>query len=600
MIWFKKDNLIFLFFITFSILLFYSLQISSEHITQWLFTDHIKFLDVVTGGRQLRPLEYYLGEAENDLWGPLKSLLSGGIFFTLALRYLRFATPWQFGLACFIYILASRPEVLFNPPYAEAINGPFTDAVWLLQNNLNWFSLLKQENSFAGGPQTYPLSIFPLILAVLIKIAPSMGFFIVLFHLLVFMMAAAVVSLLRKICLRFFSETISLCAAILLLSLPLFQSMMELINMEMSYLFCTMLSAHFLMKKRFAPASILAILSMLIKIPGIIACMTIVFLGIVLFFLERQNKGRWKILAWAGIVSLVAAGEVIGRNIINNRVAPYTKVYFGAGWENVVHLPTFWIYLASLVILIVQIIQQQRREGTLRFSSLIQQYWDICIMFLLAGLWFWVHFNFEDLAARYMLLLTPFFIFCFIYLIYHLIPAKHSILPILGIMIIGSLMCSHGLIYGDRLTDPTNMERSLEYRNYLHLQKMIVQEMKENYSDYTIGAPIIIAQILGIPEMGHVKEPLKDVMIYGFDANLKGYRTYPGIEKLNVLRTVYIGFEKDRVIEEVPYPVDPNDIIKKKLIRGNLEAIVFMGGFGIEKMRRLAIIYHQQQLKNNH
>jgi len=58
------------------------------------------------------------------------------------------------------------------------------------------------------------------------------------------------------------------------------------------------------------------------------------------------------------------------------------------------------------------------------------------------------------------------------------------------------------------LCKPTLIERSLEYRNHLKMQRKLAKEMETNYANLLIVAPFTTAETLVFPELGYVKKPL--------------------------------------------------------------------------------------------
>ena len=217
----------------------------------------------------------------------------------------------------------------------------------------------------------------------------------------------------------------------------------------------------------------------------------------------------------------------------------------------------------------------------------------------MAGLWFLLFTNFLTLAYRYQLLLLPFLIFCISYSLLQIIKRETIVNGVLIGVTMFSLFCSHGLMYGrERLTDcvPTHLERSLEYRNFLKLEKTLAKEIENNYASYSVAAPFQTAQVLAIPKLGYVQKPL-DVTVYGMRATL-GLKPFTGLQSFDILKTVWVGYPHHR-LENIPfpYPIDPRDKILKELQVGHIKVAIFMGGFAVEKMRRLVELWQQGRIK---
>src|SRR3989338_9656377 len=122
--------------------------------------------------------------------------------------------------------------------------------------------------------------------------------------------------------------------------------------------------------------------------------------------------------------------------------------------------------------------------------------------------------------------------------------------------------------------------------------------MEENYSGYAIVAPFQTAQLLAIPQLGYVSKPF-DVTIYGMRATL-GLKPFTGLKDLDLRKTIFIGYpdQKNEKVD-IPFPIDPQDRILKRLESGHLEADIFQGGFAIEKMRLIVSILSRRMRSGN-
>ncbi|HOW36521.1 MAG TPA: hypothetical protein PL155_08930 [Candidatus Omnitrophota bacterium] len=582
----KRKHLLFILLLAFCCIAFYAVKFYGPHWVETLYKNQsFSTLNTIVHVKENKNLDYYLGDVEIALLGPLKSVIAGLAFLCFCLVYLRGASTFWFGVAVFAYFLATRFEVLFNPPLGEAITGPFSDALWLVQNKLNYIGLLHQDTVATGGPQIYPTSLYTLFLATLMYAIPSVTAFLVVMHILVFAMASTVVALLRKISLKVFNPSVAMLLALFLLAIPLFQSMAELINLEMPSLFFAMVCVYYLTQQRMLAASIAALSSIFTKDPGIIACAAVFLFGLKIFITEPKRQGRFKFLAWGMIVVVITAVKSVVRSIIMGEQKVYNMVCPGCGWHNISYSIWFWIYIITLVILIVSFLRHRKSIDT-----------ETGLMFLMTGLWFMLFTNFLTLTYRYQLLFLPFLIFCIGFYFFTIIRNEKVFRGILVFLIMFSFVCSHGLMYGNkRFTDcfPTHLERSLEYRNYLKLEQILAKKVESRFSGWAIVAPFQTAQLLFLPKLGYVTKPL-DVTVYSMRATL-GLKPYTGYADLNILRTIWIGFPHHGFHGiKFPYPIDPNDRIVDKIRVGHIEAVLFMGGTAIEKMR-LTVLYMLQK-----
>ena len=133
------------------------------------FLNNISF----TSETEIRPVDYYVGKIE-DLWlGPLTSVVSGGLFLLFCLWFLQGAGRTRFAVAVLLYLLLSRFQVLFNPPYGDGLFGVLSEPLWLVRHHFDWISLLHQKTYVWGGPVQYPESIYPQFIALLLYFSSS-------------------------------------------------------------------------------------------------------------------------------------------------------------------------------------------------------------------------------------------------------------------------------------------------------------------------------------------------------------------------------------------------------------------------------------------
>ena len=111
--------------------------------------------------------------------------------------------------------------------------------------------------------------------------------------------------------------------------------------------------------------------------------------------------------------------------------------------------------------------------------------------------------------------------------------------------------------------------------------------LKDKFSNNTIGAPFLMAQILTMPEYGYVKEPFK-VISYGMPVQYGGIKPFEGLNKNTIINTIWIGLAADYMKKgEFVYPIHPTDRIIKEFIRGDNKITLFMGGLAIDQKRTL-------------
>ena len=525
-----------------------------------------------------RPLEYYLGLTEKLLFGPLNVLLSGLAFLVLSLRYLPRASSRMFALAVFLYLFITKFEVLFFPPYGDAIGGPFAEGIWLARHSFDYIGLLQQPGYVVGGPRVYMFSVYPSYLAALMKVIPHAKTFLVVNHLIVFMCSAIVISCFRSILLKVFKENTALLGSILFLALPLFQSQTETINMEIPVLLFSLLSAYYLLKKDIRLASISAILAAMVKGVAVYFCLIVFGVSLYLFFRDQEHKFRKATLLWGLCALLFVVLKYLAVYLFFSEGGKIVMVGLFKGWPSIRIFVITYLYALSILLFAGLLIKEKVSD---RSASLCERFYIPIIMFLCAGGWFALFLQSYSVSPRYQLLAYPFVVFCALFGVFSLIKKEKVVKWSLIVGVAVSFICSYGLLHS-----PVNysyhvlLERSLEYRIDLTMYRKVAETIEDQFSQWTVAAPFLYAQILALPELGYVTKKL-DVTIYGMPCTYGGIKNFKGIQYLNLRRTIWIGKES-----ELPdYPIGPQDKVIKEIIFGDMRARLFLGGVAIEKWR---------------
>jgi len=553
------------------------------------------FLNKITKVKEAQTLDFYLGRAQETFFGPISQVISGLLFCVICLLFFKNGNKKIFGLAIFVYLLLTKFEVLLFPPYGDAIGGPFAEAIWLSRNSFNYIELIRQPGYAWGGAQVYVFSIYPTFLAVLLKIIPLPSIFLIINHLIVFGFVAVMASLLRDIVQKVYGDETGVLVPILLISLPAFQAQIEAINMEMPCAFFIMLSAYFLVYKKINLAGVMALLATLVKGSGVLSCAAFFLIGIYLFLFDREYKHHKTILFWGIGLVLLAVGKVAFKFFLNDQHVSAGMVALAKGWPSLNHMYIFYYYMISLFIFLGFLLYQ-RRTGNRSWKELYTQ----SVMFVYGGMWFLLFFNFYAVSPRYRIVSYSFVVFCSFCAVALIIRNKMVQKCLLVFVIVAALFSSYGYFYGSL---PGNyhvlLERSLEYRNDLKLNQKMAAFIEEKFSNAKIGAPFVLAQLLGLPELGYVKKDL-DVMIYGFECQYGGIENYPGLANLQIANTIYVAAQVDKTKENTMYPLHAQyDKIIKEIQYGDKKAWLFMGGVGIERVFSVTrMIRMRQQMRD--
>ena len=578
------------------LLLFFLVKFGGSFAVDYLFehgrTDILDRLAPSLDGPH--PVTYYRGSVERNILGPVSQVLAFSAFLIFALRFLKRSSAWMFGTGVFIFLMITKTEVLFFPPYGDAIGGPFAEAWWLANNHFNYAGLFHQPDYAQGGPRVYLFSIYPTYAALWMKLLGNPRLYLPVMHMIVFGMISATAVMLREISRKIFSEKTALLTASLFLSLPLVQSQAESLNMEPPCLFFVTLSAFFLVYKRVWPAALAAVGAVLIKGTGIMACGAVGAVSLFLFCggIRQGRKPEYHYIGVIVLMAMTACLKLFSKYFIGDAHVSAGMVGMFNGMPSLKILMCVRWFLAALTVYVL--------FSIFRFNKNKQFFFETGTMYLYAVLFFFILMNFSAVSPRYTLSVYPFLVFSVVYAGSLILNQPRIQAAVLTAAVITAAFFSYGYGAGET-NDHVMLERSLEYRNDFYLDRQIVKTIESEFQTAVIGAPMQTAQILGIKEFGYTQKDL-DVFMYGFSCRYGGIGTFRGLKHLDIRRTVFIGKmddgdRKDILVPE--YPMAPEDFVLKKLQYGEKNAWIFMGGYAIEKMYRMVshIVRQKHQKK---
>jgi hypothetical protein len=529
-------------------------------------------------------LNVYLGRMEEMVWGPAVQGLSGILWLILALGPLKNVNGRIYFLCVLALLTAVKWNVLFFPPYGDSVGGPFAEGWWLARHHFDYAALYHQPGYAQGGPKVYFTSLFPTYLAVMYTVFSSVKVFLAANHLVFFALAAGVAAFIRSIGRRIFSAEVAGLTAALILSWPVFQSQMEALNMELPSLFFAVASAWALSRRRVHAAGVAALFSLLFKGSGVFACAA--FFGFGLFEL-MADKDRSRRKAWAlwgcGLIA-AAVGVVAMKFVMGDQHARAGMIGFLSGWPSLRQFPLTYIYGLSAGALAVWAVIGTRRSDSFLSENLAFK--TTLLMFIFAGMWFLLFLNFVAVSPRYRVAVYPFFLFMVIGLLTRIVPQRLIQILALSAAVIVVQFNAYGWRNAAIGTDYCLLEENLQYRGDLKLYQELARTVEAKYAGTAVVAPFISAQILAVPDFGYVRGR-REVYIYGFNCTYGDIRRYPGMGGLEIGRTIYITMALDLGSKDMPYPVDPNDRVIDIVEWGNRKAWIFMGGFAIDRMKKI-------------
>lgn len=579
-------------------ILFFLIKFASVQLINNLYSNkNFHILNKLANCMTDRSLDYYQGVIEERITGPASSVISGVAFIIFSLTFLLDASVGKMTFYIFLFLIITKIEILFFPPWGDHVGGSLSEAIWLKRNNFNYIGLSQQQSSIFGGPKFFLFSIYPGFIALMMKIFTNAKAFLFTSHLITFGMSSLIAGLFYKFTNKILENKTAILSTILLIALPLFQSMTEMINMEIPCLFFSILCINYLCGKKFWRATLMAILAILIKGPGSIACGAVFFTCFLFFiFPDKSVKNkplfRLKMILLCAISIAAAFGQVYLRakfvhvvNAHHNEVRPFVGV------PNLIGLKFIQLYYGiSLLGLLIYFIKTKiisKTKGNFATDNII-----LFVFYLFTTLWFCLHINISVMGPRYKLIFTPTLLLCFIFALQTILHHKKTVNVLIGIAVLGAYLGSYGLYYPNRIQSKYYaynwLERSLEYRNDMKLHQKIAKEIETNFSDFTIGSPHVTAQMIAFPEFGYSKKQ-PDMFMYGMSITYGGIHNFPGLNNLNLYKTLWIGFLNDSD-KEFDYPIDPNDKIVKVIEVGDKKTTLFMGGFAIQKFYNIVMM----------
>ncbi|MCA9398556.1 MAG: hypothetical protein KC618_02320 [Candidatus Omnitrophica bacterium] len=550
-------------------------------------------LNTITQSTENHPLEFYLGRAEVNLFGPLSLLFSGAAFLIFVLTFLKDVSHKVFGFFVFCFLVLTKFEIMLWPPYGDSASGPFMEAIWLFEHGFNYSGLIQQEPFIHGGPKVYIFSVYPTYIALLMKAISHIQWNLFVNHMLVFVYGAVVVTYFRKIMELCVSRPIATLLSVLFLSYPLFQSQVEQLNMEMPVTFFTVLAMYHLCVKRLPIAAIMAIAAVMVKGVAIYVCAAVFVVGVWLFFMDDKLRFKFSTVFFATLPVIFLALKTYGALFILNKGGSVAMIGMLAGWFWMKMTPVFYMYVVSVLFFIAYYFTSHRTDKAFSIKEYIQKHFVYFVCFISAGGWFGLYIHSFGDQVRYRLMLAPFLLACVFYVVSRFLTSDKLQKNALIVLTLFSFWSGYGLLYPRLYSNgDAKHERSLEYRNDIRLDMRIARLAEEKFSAMTVSAPFTVAHLLAYPELGYIHQQI-DVMLYGYPSGLDRVREFKGLKDVNIAKTVWIALDQTPIEflkDKIDYPIGPQDKVLNKIVYGDRQATFFLGGIEIEKLRRVNLL----------
>jgi len=454
-----------------------------------------------------------------SLYSPATTL-AVSVFVFLYFLWRIFPTDRALALfLCFLVFLCFlRFDVFRYRPYWDSIFGAFAQAIYLLENNFDLVSLLKEEPFVdVGGPKVYIISIFPFYLALLMKAFSDPEQFLYIVHLMGFVYASIALTVFFKILRLSFDRELSVFGVILLLAQPLFLSQADAIYMEIWLMMFSLLGLYAFLRERIIIASIFSLLTLLSKETGVIFSIALY----ITYVLTGTKNHRVSVchgillvipilfgaLAYMAMPFRAKLGIFIGASGFVSMVWRWLPVVFVLS----IVLCFFGVYLFFSLYL--------RLFGSLTSARLIEQIKRIFIMarsikpvqlfvFVFLITFFGFHMQVTYFLPRYVLFAYPFLIFGLLSLLCRVFHMRFSKLTV--------ILCGLLLTFFITRHAKTNghlFEATLAYEDDLKFYTSLAAHLEQHYKDKWIVTSWPLVQMITLPRLGYVKEPLKAISV---------------------------------------------------------------------------------------
>ncbi len=458
-------------------------------------------------------------------------------------RLLGSSTRW-FGafMALFLLILVWRYEVVTSPPYWDNAIGLWMEANFLVETNFDFARLRNEEKSvWDGGARTYVTSVLPSAVAWLLIALPSTRAVLVAFHLFTFACTAIVVLSIFALVARRIGVVGGLSVSVALVSVPLFNTQLDMVGMEMPLAAGVALCAVAVDRQRFGLATLASLAAFLMKPTGALATLaTLAYIGGRLLaggdaaqptLKRRLTCGLFASLAVLAIeLFLIYLGGTV-----STLTEPEHRV-MGTEWRwLLVGLPdvTLLVVACGLVSLsqAAAWLLKQPEHGTVQSPhGLLRKYAQaLTAEPLLLFSWLMVAGTFLAMARivflpRYALVAVP-----FVYAILGMLVFAGRRRPAFGLIVLGASTVANfanwnGRFFPDlvRAVGPEMarsgglLERSHEYSADHHSNIAAVRRLVTRCRADTLVVGHPFTHFLAFPRLGYVKEPFRGYSINDF------------------------------------------------------------------------------------
>ena len=430
-------------------------------------------------------------------------------------------SPARLFLATLAALFVCNVSVLARPPYWDSIVGLHIQAIWLVDHTFDFAGLFQEPGYYEGGPNVRPWNAPALLIAFLYCVLPPSVVFLLL-HLLTLAAAAAIVTVCYLFLRRHLKPTTSAAWCIAGIANPIFSGQCAAIYLEIPLAMCIALVVYFIVNDRNQLATLTALPAFFIKetfiLTSTVLIVWVIYRRVTPRFIgtsaNRPSSTIYLLLlapAFHYALLFFSAGAGSGSGTGNSLT--FQPLAFGQlAYEQFPDQALLLMISVPVSVVVLRSSVKQRKTGSDGLTHSL-----VALGLVVWGFWGFMSIYYHPLCRYSVSVLLPLFCLCGL-LITHVAGNRLSICVATVFIGIG-LVNQYGWLLpklsaeiarsGDRL------ERSREYL----LDQDSLMETSRRISDECRGATIVakypMLQMLTMPRLGYVAEPMEDVRAVG-------------------------------------------------------------------------------------
>lgn len=427
--------------------------------------------------------------------------------------------PMSLFLFVLLVLLCANASCLLDPPYWDAIFGPFNQALWLRANRFDFIRLWSVEPSYLGGGSNInPYCPLPVLYALFYVVASREVVFL-LAHLLVLSLAALTFTLYFRILSDLVSPWSALLWCVAASCEPVWSGQCASMYREVPVAAVSALAVFSLHRERLGWAWFWAVLACLVKETALLLLLAMLVWLVVraLCTNPRGPRGACRDRPWlfglAGLAMVVVLGG--GARVFGSWSGVLTGLHRRLAlfpWHCRFFFPSLAVELGAITGLTLAAVCGRRGRERLRTERGAAM---LGLLLLLVTAGFWTAYGvFPEPLPRY----AVFAVFPMAGLLALGMRGRAGVLAAAVMIVCGAANQHGGLlptIPVRRQRSGDCLERSREYLADLEANRRICAALERQFSTTPIVCKWPFAQMLTMPDLGYVDRALPHVYAAG-------------------------------------------------------------------------------------